>query len=578
MRTAVVGANFLGCATAFYLRRALEANAKDASRTRLDELKPDEQPEDDSEIIIFEQMSRPGGYKFCTLSLDNDAYTAPCGTASGLDVASAPVFSTLLRDANIPPPDRQRSQEWAIFDWNADTYLISKRRSRLVSFIRSSPTILALLQLFALYSLFFFGLRLYHAGLYTFVFYLETNGSRSSYIWYSRIIWFFFAGLLTFGIVPTPILFRFYGFLLFHLNVRILASVLYGAPTLSSVRTLADSIREQLELIVTHNSASSCITLGHLLSACGLAKFVKQTTVEMLNPMQIQEPFLTQCLSAPMALFHADSSVTPTSSSNALTTLLTIACYAPIPASLRFSSRYMSASDTKALCPTLIEAARADLQVNTRVVSVMKDGTQYKLEGIINGERKNLGTFDAVLLAAVMDPDDFTSDVLDTNVTVALSLPNSDHTSIADNVVVVNTVRFVALVKGDINPSFFGLSSVRRLSAKTYVLNSINCAEIVHIADNVWRVASGERPEAGSNLFRTVFTRVDDVVWLERPPRRYNSAPLRNVSGAAAPSLILNTRFINVATVDRVCNDVNIDCLSARNAASLFRKGVATWI
>lgn len=577
MRTAVVGANFLGCATAFYLRRALDANERDASRPNLDDALSDEQQKDDSEIVIFEQMSRSGGYKFCTLSLDNDTYKAPCGTASGLDVASAPVFSALLRDADIPPPTQQQAEEWAIFDWDADTFCLSKRRSRIISIIRSSPIILAVLQLFALFSLYFFALRLYHAGLHAFVYYAVENGSRLPFVWYSRVIWFLFAALLTFGIVPIPILFRFYDFLLFHMNVRILASVLYGAPTLCTVCSLADSIKEQLELIVAHNSASSCITLGHLLSACGMAKFVKQNTVEMFNPRQIQEPFLSECLSAPMALSHADSSVTPTSSSNVLTTLLTIACYSPIPASLRTSSRYLSSSDTDALCPTLIESARAILHVNTRIVSVMKDGAQYKLEGIVDGEKKNLGTFDAVLLAAVMDPNDFVSDAVDVDLSVALSLSTPDSTSIADNARRVNTVRFVALVKGDVNPSFFGLSSTRRLLGKTYVLNSTNCSEITHISDNVWRVTSGERPEEGSNLFRTVFTRVYDVIWFERPPRRYASAPLRNVSGAAAPSLILNTRFLNVATIDRVCNDVNTDCLSARNAASLFRRGVATW-
>lgn len=576
MRTAVVGANFLGCSTAFYLRRALDANAKDASQAGLGESN-DEQRDDDSEIVIFEQMSRPGGHKFCTLSLDKGAYVAPCGTASGLDIASAPVFSALLRDANIPPPPEQKSEEWAIFDWDADTYRLSKHRSRIVSVIRSSPIILFLLQIFALYSLYFFAPRLYRSGLHVFVYYVSEHGSYLSHVWYLRVTWFFFSALLAFGIIPTPVLFRLYDFILFRSNVRLVASILYGAPTLSTVCTLANSIKEQLELIVSHNSASSCISLGHLLSACGMAKFVKQSTTEMLSPLQIQEPFLSQCLSSSMALSHADSSVTPTSATNILTTLLTIACYSPIPASLRASPRYMSASDTDALCPALIKASRATLCVNTQIVSVRKDGSQYKLEGIIGGQKEDLGAFDAVLLAAVMDLNNFTTDALDSNLSKVLSLPKSKQESILDHVEAVNTVRYVALVKGDVNPSFFGKSSVRWLPVKTYILNSINCSEITHIGDDVWRVTSGECPEKDCNLFKTVFTKVHDVVWLQRPPRRYPCAPLRNVSGPAAPDLILNTRFINVAAIDRVCNDVNVDCLSARNAASLFRKGVVVW-
>lgn len=572
MRTAIVGANLLGCATAFYLRRALNANVRDTAGHS----SPDECDED--EIVIFDQKSRPGGQKFCALSFKDGSCITSCGTASGLDVSSAPVFLALLRDANIPVPPVKNSEEWAIFDWDADAYHLSRVHSRLLSGIQSFPLVLILLQLFSLFSLYVFAPRLYSRGIYTFIHFAIEDGTLFPFIQYGHLLWFCFALILGFGIIPVPVILRFYDYIAFRSTVRLLSSIHYGAPILSTIRKLTMSIKNHLELIVAHNAASSCVTLGHLLSACGISKYVKQSTIEMLVPMHIREPFLTQCVSVPMALAHGDSTVTPTEASNVLSTLLTIMSFSPVPASLRSSPRYMSVLSEESLCPTLIESSRAKFRPNVRVVAVTKaENAQYKLQGVVNGEKTDLGIFDAVLLAGVIDPNDFTTDALDEDISVVFSLPSSEKGTGTDRAMVPNTAQYISLVKGEINPQFFRLSSAKHLAEKTYLVNSINCLEVLRVSDNVWRVTSREFPEKECNLFQNLFNNVDEIVSLQRTPRRYPSAPCRNIHGTSTPDLILNTRFLNVAAIDCICNDVNIDCLAARNAASLFRRGVATW-
>jgi len=74
-----------------------------------------------------------------------------------------------------------------------------------------------------------------------------------------------------------------------------------------------------------------------------------------------------------------------------------------------------------------------------------------------------------------------------------------------------------------------------------------------------------------------MFESTSSVETLERVARPYKIKPLRVLDGVSSPSFIWGTKFLNAACVDRICNDVNMDCLAAKNAASFFRNGVATW-
>ncbi len=127
MKVAIVGGNFLGCATAHYLRRTLDElrAAGDAEGSAPDD-----------EIVIFEKSPQLGGQKFCVQRFQGlDVVT---GTASGLDASCCPLFTSLLGDAGIEPPARSRSIDWAYFNWDKDEYEITCVPSRTLQYLARS--------------------------------------------------------------------------------------------------------------------------------------------------------------------------------------------------------------------------------------------------------------------------------------------------------------------------------------------------------------------------------------------------------------------------------------------------------
>lgn len=571
MKTAIIGANFLGSTTAFYLRQALNSNRSDAS-----EQDDSNDYEYDDEIVVFDQLPRTGGHKFNVLSLGEASATV--GTASSLDVSSSPLLKSLLRDASLPSPPVSPPSQWSVFDWNADSYIISKYRSRTLSFLASSSIFTVFLQVFSLYSSRFFYTRLLAERHRVFLYkHLDEDFGWVSYVNYVNIIWFCITLFLAGGFVPLKFLFRLQNNLFQLFMVRVTSSVIYGMPSISSIYSLCQYFKDHLGLIDKNDSGTSCITLGHLLSACGFGKYAKQSTSEFLGPLHISENFLKQCASPPMTLSYADTSTTASATTNSLATMLSLTTTSPVPASLRSRPCYFSVEYTSSLCPSILNSADAKIHLNTRIVSVMRNGdNQYDLRAIVNDEELDVGTFDAVLIASVIDPKEFKSDALDSDVEHIFSLKSSiEHLN--DPQVSLNTAKFVSLVRGEIKPSFFRMGSSKNISDQTYILNSVNSSEVVRISDNTWKITSSEEASTNSSVCGSIFDNVTETISYERPSRRYSTSPLRNLHGVSAPDLILARRFVNVAAIDRVCSDINMECIAAKNAASLFRTGVITW-
>lgn len=589
MRVAVVGANFLGSATAYYVRQGLNANratgaADSESETAAGTQKKNK--DDQDEIVVFEQLPRAGGHKFDVLTLNNVSVAA--GTASAVDVSSAPLLQSLLRDAGIASPPAARSFQWSIFDWDAGSYCVSKYRSSFVSWVASSTVLLVFLHALLLASSWTLYPQLASKGIRAFTYYYrDEDGLRMLALRYGLIIQFAVTALFCGGLIPLRWLLKLHNWVIQHLFVRIISTITYGGPTISTMYMLTDQFKKHLSLIDQHDSCSSCITLAHLLSACGLAKYAKKSTLEHFGPFQLLPSYLSECISPPMSSAYGDSMVAANSESNALATMLNVLTSAPVPASIRTNPAYFSAEETKRLCPALLEAANATVELNTRIVSVMKNGDKYDLQAVSGTTRNNeddenskisakdVGTFDAVLIAAVVDPAEFQSDAFECEPDILFSLGTKyqSHTQQSR----LNSCKYVSLVRGDLKGSFFGLSSSKGMLDRTYVLNSVNCSEVVRVQDDVWKVTGAEKVKHGSSMFRTMFTDVKDFVATKRPTRKYHISPLTKVNGNTVPNVILGRKFINVAAVDRVCSDVNIECAAARNAASLLRTGVAEW-
>lgn len=577
MKVAVVGANFLGCSTAHYVRRALAQNRSQAAEgDGADRKRGESDDTDGDEIVIFEQSNSVGGQKFHTLSLGR--YSTPVGTASSVDVSSSPLLQSLIKDASLPQPSAKPASQWSIFDWDADAYCVSKYRSSFLASIASSMTIMIILQLAALASSWFFATQLPVQGISLFLTrrFDKEHGQSFNYLKYHFVLWFMALLWLAGGFIPMRWVFNFHNYLVHVFAVRVTSSVIYGFPSMSHVYTITNIFREHLALVDKHDSGTSGITLSHLLAACGMGKYVRKTMAEFLGPFNVSSNYLAQCVWPSMCLSYASCADDISSRSNALASLCSMSGTALVPSSLRTNAICFSADDTDKVCPALIKSASAQVRLNTRIVSVMKRGDdQYDLHAGVDGNEVNVGTFDVVLIAAVMDAKQFKSDAYDIDTESIFSLKYAEQNKSASSR--GNTARFVSLVRGDIKPSFFRLSNAKQMPDQMYILNSINTCQVCRVSENVWKVTSTEKVDPESAVANSLFESIEKSVSFERSPPKYPLLPLSKSNLSSEPNIILARRFINVAAIDRVCSDINMECIAARNAASLLRDGVVTW-
>lgn len=572
MRIAIVGANLLGSATAFYTRRALDANHADKQSSSGDD---DQSTTIADEIVVFDHLSRVGGSKYATLRLGN--VEAVAGTAAGMDVLSSPIFTALLEDADMADVVRnggRNGTEWAMYDWERDEYKIGRVRSRVCEFVRARVWVMAVLQAITLVGLqYFWELFTQHGFLQTFV--------RKGDLIIGRAL--MFVGLVAMGggIVPMGWVMRFYSWAFYRVVVDLTGGMTYGGYSLTVLGQIMDGMRKHWALVVERDSASSCVTLGHLLAANGFAKYASASTLESFGAYRLHADLLKEVVAPGLGLTYANSACKPGEKMNSLATLCNMMAMCPMPINFRGGrgGKYLDVAETKSLCEKLIEKAGAKLRLRTEVSAVNKASENlYDVSGMDeNGKLVSFGHFDAVVLAAVMDPQRFSTDVIDHPLEQMLALDPALSGMAAGEVEVLNTARYMSLVEGELDAGFFRKSSVAAVADRVVVLNSVNCLEVVKVGKNIYRVVSGEKPETGSTLANTVFKDVKNAVSLERRKRVYYPAPIRNLHGTGAPDFILGTRFLNAACVDRVGNDVNLDLLSARNTASFFRDGVATW-
>lgn len=571
MRIAIVGANLLGTSTAFYIRRALDSNSADKSTTSEDE----QATASTSEIVVFDRLSRVGGYKYETLCLSNVETVA--GTAAGVDVRASPIMAALLKDVGMGGIVRKgggNGTEWAIYDWDNDEYKLGRLRSRVCEFVRTHVWVMVLLQVMAFVGLWYFW------GLFARRGFLRTFVKRRHFSIRRALMFLGLVGLGG-GILPIGWLIRFYSWAYYRVVVALTGGMTYGGYSLSILGEIMGNIRDHWALVVERDSASSCVTLGHLLSASGFAKYAKASTVEKFGMYRLHANLLKDVVAPGLGLAYANSACEPGEKTNALATLCNMMATCPMPISFRGNGggRYFDVTETKDLCKNLIEKATAKLRLGVEVRAVNKvSKNMYDVTGTDeNGKLVSLGHFDSVVLAAVIDPKRFNTDVVDLPLDDILALNPAVSGMPPGEVRILNTARHISLIEGELNAGFFNKTSAAMMADRVLVLNSVNCLELVKVGKDIYRVVSGEKPEKGSSLADTMFKEVRAMASIERKKPVYHPAPLRNLHGSEAPDFILGTRFLNAACVDRIGNDVSLDLLSAKNTASFFRDGVATW-
>lgn len=562
MRVAIVGGNLLGCASAVYIRRALDEN--DASTNSADE------------IDIFETLPQTGGNKFVTLALSDKKTCA--GTARHVDFASSPLLHALFTDANIPLPKVSPMMSWGLFNWEENSYLLWQSPSRFLQRLINNNPLLRILRILLLCFTFHIINKYRRRGLFSIL--LRRDKFYHFYPNYMLLISIFFSLFLGAGFLPLNTVLQVYNRMWTHFTVPLIAAITYGDHTLRVVSTLAEQFQQHLAAIVERDAASSCITLGHLLSACGLGKYSKVSASEFLNSYRLSEQYVSDVACIPLRQLYQDSRSQPDSSVSALVTLASFLTSTPVPSRLRRQACYLDPERTDSFCDELAQSARARVRTKTEVTTISLDrNNKYVLRGsIADGKEEILGEYDAVVLAAVMDPSKFESDVLEESVVNCFALHDHVAKQRKSNAMSgVNAAKYVSLVKGEFKSDYVRRSSSHAMAENTIILKSVNCAEVTVVDDGLYRVVTGEAPTTNSNVRGVLFANVQDVVTTERNIRKYSAKPLRNLNGEEAPTLILGNRFVNAACIDRIGNDPTLDLLSARNTGSLFKDNVAQW-
>lgn len=567
MKVAVVGGNFLGCASAYYIRRALDARRGPAGGHTAD-------PEDD--IFIFERRPSLGGNKFVVSRLEEVEVLT--GTAADSDFAPAPLFNSLLSDAGVPSPERTRLRSWSIFDWDRDRYPLSSQPSRILQALGSSPLFCILFHLVLLTSSLYFVSLLRDRELLPL--FRELGDVKATFLG----TWLFFSVMVGLGVVPFPFVAHFYNLILMTHMTDLSAQFAYGTGV-SAAGEVATQFVEHMTVVRENDAAKTALTVHHLLARCGLLRYARVAGAETLAGFGVHDKLRAELVAPALVRDCSDSRVGSRGApANAVAAMLAMVTRLRVPTRLRAGAAGLSINTTKTLCPSLASAARARLRVCSDVVAVNRDADGlYELTvRTAAGERSATG-FDTVVLAAVVEPAAFTvaDGILDGPLREELALGEPADPSVKKK---RNSAQFVTLVAGELRAEYFGAKSTSAVADRVAVINGVDCAGVDRIYPRtnttapVYRVYSAHRLEKESTLTKALFERVQMISSQPRKPHPYTTSPLTNPSGPDVPGIVLATRFLYAAATDRVANHVEVDCMAARNVGSFFRDdGVITW-
>jgi hypothetical protein len=461
-----------------------------------------------------------------------------------------------------------------------DGYKLSSSDYRLLSFLRRSRVGCAVLQLAAM------------AGAAGIAYFMHRIGVRSvpdyfAVLYNQQLPNYPFlilsaSALFGFGLAPASLCLRIHDAILRYCALAATVRTTYGSSP-ESARLVARHVTEHLHAINQSNVATtSAISLGHLLSRVGLAKYAKQSSTEYFAAADMDANFLADSVTPVLANDHGDSALRADHSSNALAAILALVTRSSLPPQLRRKAQYFNVAETNTLCPSLATAAGAKVHLSSTVIAIGTDKSKYSLT-VGRGESGASvhSGIDAVILCAGVDATDqsFSIADLDRPLSVMLGLssekPSRHMARRKEN---LNSMQNMALVSGELNPAFLRRSKASRICSRVTVLDSVAISEVLRVVPGVYRVVCSEETTESSTVIKNLFETTDRIVSWKRPRRRgENGRPVRDLDGADSPSLILDTRLLNACCVDRVTNHPELYIVPARNAASLLRDGIVSW-
>lgn len=604
MKVAVIGGNLLACATTLHLAII---QAHDERKTPgLD---------DPIQVTLFEKTDRLGGNSFKSVRIDdslsvevgayrtlplmpgsflNDLVEAANGTLGSVNIMGRPVFppgsNVVRRGSRDAAPTSSLWTEgmyhrvirtFAAWDWKDDTYhLIHRGWSVLDFFYRFLNN--AIWRSVALGGL-----------LWTLNILQDAVSHMDRAVALAQVVIMF--GIFLFS--PRRVVgiwqqqYSFWGTTLPQLLRYGITPAVSRGSTIGFAKHLADMNQK--------NFATIAISVGTLINRCGLDAYVFGTGDDYVRKFNYNRNFVAHFMTPIVGWHHAGARLSDISSLASHLTMFD-ADHFNSDAATRFQK---ISPDNAALCPALIEAARATMQVDTRMSTSVRE-IEYDSDKSIYTLTLNDGsieTFDGIVLCAtpktgemiIRSPRGASLDDLlgyDRNAKAEeMHAAQEEEYRVQGGQVeeeeppVAGTAcSHIAVVEGVARGSFFRFASEKQIPDLVQITHAPGLSMVERIREvsedegGVYTILCGSDFVQGGLLSEMFEVGATVKYFEELSTSRYNHSalPLKKSVDDCTPYIVLGNRFVYAAALECLAKHPEMDAIAAVNAASLFSRAV----
>lgn len=527
---AIIGGNFLGCATAYYIRKKLP----------------------DVEITIFEKSDRLGGKDFRTISIEDEGNKLEgkrdvlVGRMAHVDVSRCKFFKELMRDADIflRLDGENVYKTWGLFDWDKDEYTVWNGL-----YGWNYP-----LKVLAGFLAFVYGLL--------WILHIPLRGLQTSF-WVALCIVILSFGTLIRKYAPR-IVTDFQAHMAFN-----------GAPW--SVVSLVKLFENHMEKVRgNQTSTKGELSLTSFLKRRGLLGYTMRPLREEFTNYDIDSKFYWSII-RPLLQIGSNTSAGSLRECNALTGLLCTSQCSMIPR--RKGVEHLYPIDAKIVCDALAKRAKASVRLNTNVVSVdsKDDGNCYNVKiKTAQGATSMQANFSSVVLCCTPPLTEFSLSGSETLDTVLLKAQQKRvHAKDITSHFSQGRAQYVNVIKGSLRADYFGEDAEHLVPDYVILNNSIAFHSVLRISKNIFCVYSRRNLSESPKDFEYLFEEFEkDKAKSEAiEPSSYSIRPMSQDSeiGDDLP-IKVEKGFLYPAAVKRVGGGVELDCMMGQNIANILHE------
>lgn len=335
--------------------------------------------------------------------------------------------------------------------------------------------------------------------------------------------------------------------------------------------------------IATNNSknASTCsLTLYHLLARSEFLQLVQMSAADFCSKFKFQEEYTKQYIEPVVKMAYPGFGVENVNMLAAQLALMD-GDYSNMDMSDSYARLLPS---NRALCPALVEAAAANVDVETYTSTTVKkiEFVATKNKYLVHSSGAS-GTIveevDGIVLCASAH-DSGIEFSLANDITLDEVLGESPRSDEVQRSLVASSSSHVAVVRGVLNPTFFGFRSEAQVPD---VVQTMQCESFSRFERLIapskdgktlgaYTIRCGADFQSGG-LFAEMFESGAEILHYEAlpaPKQTICPIPANVAVDEEAPLLVLGKRLVYAAAADRLAQNPEMDAMSALNAASLF--------